>query len=229
MKEVSSYFNNTLYGYFVGKRLVFPLVENYVKNTWIKYGLERVMNKNGFLFFKFFTRDGMERVIENGPWLIRSVPLILNIWTPNAQVKKEEIKTVPMWVKLHHVPVVAYSEIGLSLITTQLGRPIMLDFYTCNMCINPWGKSGYARTLIQVSAEKALHESVVVAIMFLNGTGHSLETVDVEYEWTPPRCSVCCIFDHNDGQCPKKPKGDVPIQEDKDGFVEVKKKKKAKD
>ncbi|GJR11185.1 ribonuclease H-like domain-containing protein [Tanacetum coccineum] len=142
VKEVSSYFNNTLYGYFVGKRLAFPLVENYVKNTWIKYGLEHFMNKNGFLFFKFSTRDGMERVIENGSWLIRSVPLILNIWTPNAQVKKEKINTVPVWVKLHHVP------------------------------------SDYARALVQVSTEKALHESVVVAIPFLNGMGHSLETVN---------------------------------------------------
>ncbi|GKF22029.1 zinc knuckle CX2CX4HX4C containing protein, partial [Tanacetum coccineum] len=108
-------------------------LSSYVKITWIKYGLECVMNKNGFFFFKFSTRDGMERVIENGPWLIRSFPLILNIWTPNAQVKKDEIKMVPIWVKLHHVPV---------------------------------GKSHYARALIQVSADKALPESVVVSIPF---------------------------------------------------------------
>nr|GEX21161.1 hypothetical protein [Tanacetum cinerariifolium] len=182
VKEVSARFENTLYGYFVGKKLAFPLVENYVKNTWIKFGLDRVMNKNGFFYFQFSTRDGMEKVIENGPWLIRSVLLILNVWTPNAQVKKDDIKLVPVWVKLRHVPVVADSEIGLSLITTQLRRPIMLDSYTCNMCINPWGKSDYARALIQVSADVELTKLVVVAIPFLDNTGHSLETVDVEYE-----------------------------------------------
>nr|GEW10125.1 RNA-directed DNA polymerase, eukaryota, reverse transcriptase zinc-binding domain protein [Tanacetum cinerariifolium] len=171
VKEVSARFDNTLYGYFVGKKLAFPLVENYVKNTWMKFGLERVMNKN---------------------------------------VKKEEIKHVPVWVKLRHVPVVAYSEVGLSLITTLLGKPIMLDSYTCSMCINSWGKSDYARALIQVTAEVELAKSVVVAIPFLDGTGHSLETVDVEYEWTPPRCGNCCIFDHTDDQCPKKSREDVP-------------------
>nr|GEZ01639.1 zinc knuckle CX2CX4HX4C [Tanacetum cinerariifolium]GEZ06733.1 zinc knuckle CX2CX4HX4C [Tanacetum cinerariifolium] len=31
MEEVSSRFRNTLYGYFIGKRLAFRLVENYVK------------------------------------------------------------------------------------------------------------------------------------------------------------------------------------------------------
>ncbi|GJR12747.1 putative reverse transcriptase domain-containing protein [Tanacetum coccineum] len=47
VKEVSSAFDNTLYGYFIGKRLAFLLVENYVKNTWAKFGLRHVMHKNG--------------------------------------------------------------------------------------------------------------------------------------------------------------------------------------
>nr|GFD01778.1 zinc knuckle CX2CX4HX4C [Tanacetum cinerariifolium] len=34
VEEVKSRFSNTLYGFFIGKRLTFPLVENYVKNTW---------------------------------------------------------------------------------------------------------------------------------------------------------------------------------------------------
>ncbi|GJZ48555.1 hypothetical protein Tco_0602387 [Tanacetum coccineum] len=32
IEEVSTYFANTLYGYFLGKRLAFPIVEDYVKN-----------------------------------------------------------------------------------------------------------------------------------------------------------------------------------------------------
>nr|GEU29256.1 hypothetical protein [Tanacetum cinerariifolium] len=228
VKEVSARFENTLYGYFVGKKLAFPLVENYVKNTWIKFGLDRVMNKNGFFYFQFSTRDGMEKVIENGPWLIRSVPLILNVWTPNAQVKKDDIKVVPVWVKLRHVPVLAYSKIGLSLITTQLGRPIMLDSYTCNMCINPRGKSDYDRALIQVSIDVELTKSVVVAIPFLDNTGLSLETVDVEYEWTPPRCGTCCVFDHNDDNCPKKVhvNNTNVVEVSEDGFTTIVNRKK---
>nr|GFB25921.1 zinc knuckle CX2CX4HX4C [Tanacetum cinerariifolium] len=33
VEAISSCFVNTLYGYFIGNRLAFPLVENYVKNT----------------------------------------------------------------------------------------------------------------------------------------------------------------------------------------------------
>ncbi|GJT00876.1 zinc knuckle CX2CX4HX4C containing protein, partial [Tanacetum coccineum] len=181
VKEVSSAFNNTLYGYFIGKRLAFPLVENYVKNTWAKFGLRHVMHKNGFFFFQFSTREGMEKVLESGPWLVRFVPLILNIWSPNAKLTKDEVNLAPVWVKLHNVPILAYSEIGLSLIATQLGRPIMFDSYTSSMCLDPWGKCTYARVLIEMRADKELMDSLVVVVPFTNGKGHSLDNIEVEY------------------------------------------------
>ncbi|GJT39302.1 zinc knuckle CX2CX4HX4C containing protein [Tanacetum coccineum] len=225
VEEVTSRFTNTLYGYFIGKRLAFPLVENYVKNTWAKYGLKRVQLHDEFFLFQFETKEGMESVLENGPWLIRLVPLMLNIWTPYTDLKKAEIKKAPVWVKLHHVPIVAYSEVGLSLITTQIGRPIMLDSYTNNMCLSSWGRSTYARALIEVSAEKELMESIVIAILKGKEMGHSLATVEIKYEWKPPRCSTCAIFDHIDEKCPKIQKEDMAHNEGTDGFVEVKKKK----
>ncbi|GKD81946.1 hypothetical protein Tco_1348785, partial [Tanacetum coccineum] len=135
---------------------------------------------------EFETKEGMESVMEHGPWLIRLVPLILNVWTQNTNLKKEEIKHAPIWVKLHHVSIVAYSKVGLSLITTQIGRPIMLDSYTSNMCLSSWGRNTYVRAMIEVAAEEELKESIVIAIPRGNGQGHSLATVDIEYEWTPP-------------------------------------------
>ncbi|GKC94453.1 hypothetical protein Tco_1159895 [Tanacetum coccineum] len=40
----------------------------------------------------------------------------------------------------------------------------------------------YAWALIDVSSKKALVDSLVVAIPFQNGSGHSMETIDIEYE-----------------------------------------------
>nr|GFA08057.1 hypothetical protein [Tanacetum cinerariifolium] len=31
-------FSNTVYGFFLDKRVAYPVVENYVKKTWSKYG-----------------------------------------------------------------------------------------------------------------------------------------------------------------------------------------------
>ncbi|GJZ20294.1 retrovirus-related pol polyprotein from transposon 17.6 [Tanacetum coccineum] len=225
VEAVNARFCNTLYGYFIGSRLAFPLVENYVKNTWAKYGLKRIQLHEEFFLFQFNSREGMENVLENGPWLIRKVPLLLNKWTPDTILKKDEIKRVPVWVKMHHVPIVAYSEIGLSLITTQIGKPIMLDSYTSNMCLHSWGRSTYARALIEISAEDAFKESLVIAIPSSDNEGHSLATIEIEYEWTPPRCSTCKIFDHVNDKCPKLPKVVPNVDVTNDGFTEVKKKK----
>ncbi|GJT91776.1 zinc knuckle CX2CX4HX4C containing protein [Tanacetum coccineum] len=150
LRKLVIFFVNTVYGYFIGKRLAFPIVENYVKTTWAKYGIERVMLKNGFLFFQFSMKEGMEKVLENGPWLIHLMPIILNVWTPNARLKKDKIT-----------------------------KPIMLDAYTSNMCVMSWGRNTYARALIEVLFKKALVESLVVVIPYPNGLGHSMETIKV--------------------------------------------------
>ncbi|GKC45382.1 hypothetical protein Tco_1063104 [Tanacetum coccineum] len=118
--------------------------------------------------------------------MIRNTPLILNKWTPNLALKKDEVTKVPVWVKMHKVPVVAYSEDGLSLIATQIGKPIMLDAFTSSMCEDPWGRLGYARALIEVSADKPLKKDVIMAVPEEDGTGHTLEKICLEYEWKPP-------------------------------------------
>nr|GEX64002.1 zinc knuckle CX2CX4HX4C [Tanacetum cinerariifolium] len=45
--EVHTPFEITLYGYFFGKKVAFPIVERYVLNSWNKYGVKRVMRGDG--------------------------------------------------------------------------------------------------------------------------------------------------------------------------------------
>ncbi|GKA62959.1 zinc knuckle CX2CX4HX4C containing protein [Tanacetum coccineum] len=97
-------------------------------------------------------------------------------------LKKEAVTRVPVWVRILNVPVVAFSKAGLSLIATQLGRPIRLDACTSDMCLNPWGHTSYARVLVEFNSENEVMESIVVAIPLPKGEGYYLETLDVEYE-----------------------------------------------
>nr|GEU39800.1 hypothetical protein [Tanacetum cinerariifolium] len=220
VESVNARFVNTLYGYFIGDRLAFPLVENYVKNTWAKYGLKRIQLHEEFFLFQFNTKEGIESVLDNGPWLIRRVPLLLNEWTANTIVKKDKIKRVPVWVKMHHVPIVAYFDVGLSLISTQIGKPLMLDSYTSNMCLNSWGRSAYARVLIEIAADVELMKSLIITILVGNKEGHTFAMIDIEYEWTPPRCASCRIFDHVSEKCPKLPKVALNEKVIEEGFIE---------
>ncbi|XP_071738894.1 uncharacterized protein [Rutidosis leptorrhynchoides] len=69
-----------------------------------------MMNSKGFFFFKFATEQGMFDVLENGPWIIRTIPIILNQWTPTISLTKEDLTKVPVWVKMHGVPLSGFTE-----------------------------------------------------------------------------------------------------------------------
>ncbi|GJY51192.1 hypothetical protein Tco_0442039 [Tanacetum coccineum] len=83
-----------------------PFVANYVRNTWVKYGLVKSMlnSSTGIFSFQFGSIGGLNAVLEN-----------------------KDVVNVLVWVKLHCVFVTAFSEDGLSSIATNLGTLLMLD------------------------------------------------------------------------------------------------------
>ncbi|GKF27979.1 beta-caryophyllene synthase, partial [Tanacetum coccineum] len=116
IRAISERFANITYGFFLGKRVAYPVVANYVRNTLGKYGLVRsIFNSSTGLFsFQFSSMDGLDAMLENGLWFIRNNPLILKKWHSNVNLMKEDVGNVLVWVKLHGVPVTAFSEDGLS-------------------------------------------------------------------------------------------------------------------
>nr|GEV23354.1 hypothetical protein [Tanacetum cinerariifolium] len=115
----------------------------------------------------------------------------------------EDVENIPVWVKLHRVPVMVFSEDGLSVIATKIGTPLMFDSYTSDMCLQSWGMSSYARAMIELQADMELKDTIVVAMLKLTGEGFYTCTIRVEYEWKHPRCTCCKVFHHIQEECPK--------------------------
>ncbi|GKA46264.1 DNA/RNA polymerases superfamily protein [Tanacetum coccineum] len=136
---------------------------------------------------------------------------------------------------------------GLCIIASTIGKPIMLDSYTSSMCIESWGRSSFARSLIEINAQDVLQDSLTIGIL-CEDDRFSIEYVSIEYEWKPPRYDLCKIFGHSHDYCPKKvlipivdtskvitPNvGNIPtvhipsVEKTNDGFQTVGKKKKKK-
>ncbi|GKD22451.1 putative reverse transcriptase domain-containing protein [Tanacetum coccineum] len=183
-RAISDRFANTAYGFFLGNRVAYIIVANYVRNTWGKYGLVRSMFSSsiGLLCFQFSSIEGLDVMIENGLWFIRNNPLILKKWHPNENLLKEDVSIVLVWFKLHGVPVTAFSDDGFSSIATKLGTPLMLDSYTSDMCMQSWGRSSYARVMIELRADVELKDNIIVAMHRIKDEGHYICNVRVEYE-----------------------------------------------
>nr|GEV87296.1 hypothetical protein [Tanacetum cinerariifolium] len=144
----------------------------YVLNTWRKFGFERIIrNDDGVYLFKFATKSGSDQVIEKGPWMIRKSPIILTKWSPNVSLKRGEVTKVPVWVKMYNVPVLAYSEDGLSLLGTQIG-------------------------LIEIDAAIGLKKEVIMSIPEEKGDGYIKEEVPKN---SARETKTTIIEENNDG------------------------------
>nr|GEU88905.1 hypothetical protein [Tanacetum cinerariifolium] len=137
------------------QRVAYPVVANYVRNTWSKFGLVKSMlnSSTGIFSYQFSSMDGLNAMLENGPWFIHNNLLILKKWNPNVNLVKEDVTNVSVWVKLHGVLVTAFSDDGLSAIITKFGTPLMLDSYTSDMCIQSWGRCACCKVFGHVHAE----------------------------------------------------------------------------
>ncbi|GJX99225.1 RNA-directed DNA polymerase, eukaryota [Tanacetum coccineum] len=63
------------------------------------------------------------------------------VWTPNANIVKEDVCYIPDWVKFDDITIIAFTKDGLSAIKTKLDTPLMLDSSTAAMCMDSWGRS----------------------------------------------------------------------------------------
>ncbi|GKB21904.1 hypothetical protein Tco_0855827, partial [Tanacetum coccineum] len=110
--------------------------------------------------------------------------------------------------KFHDVPITTFTNDRLSAITTKLGSPFMLNSYTVAMSTDSWGRTSYARAMIEPKADVDLRDTIVVVPKF-SGEEFTMSIIHVEYDWAPPRCPECKIFGHVLDDCPKKIVSDI--------------------
>ncbi|GKB28957.1 RNA-directed DNA polymerase, eukaryota, reverse transcriptase zinc-binding domain protein [Tanacetum coccineum] len=108
-----------------------------------------------------------------------------------------------------------------------------MDQITSDMCKTCTGRLGYARVLIEISAEDEFIDKIEVNYVDEMKKVNSTKWVRVEYTWKPDRCSHCKVFGHSVMRCDAKPKlapsnnirVGKPGTADQEGFVEVRHKK----
>nr|GEX94931.1 hypothetical protein [Tanacetum cinerariifolium] len=145
----------------------------------------------------------MEKIISlEDTAILESFPP-LSTSHPDENLLKEDVSTVSVWVKLHGVPVTAFSKDALCAITTKLVNPLMLNTYTSDMCMQSWGMSSHARVMIELRADVELKDNIIMTMPKITRECHYICNVRVEYEWKPPRCSSCKVFGHIHEEYPK--------------------------
>ncbi|PWA70495.1 hypothetical protein CTI12_AA287770 [Artemisia annua] len=163
VKEGSEKWKLTVCGYFVGCKMPVYELKYHLRRMWGKHGLKDIVVDNDEIcYFKFKEVIGMNAVLDQSPWLVNGKPLVVQKWDPDVVIVKETPCKIPVWVRLFNVPLEAWSIKGISSISSRLGRPIMMDKMTAEMCNEGSGRLGYARVLVEISADKEYANSVEI-------------------------------------------------------------------
>lgn len=153
----------TLCGYFVGQNMSFNELKYHLRRMWGRYGLKDVsVNNSDINLFKFKDVEGMQYVLDKGPWMVNNRPLLVMKWDPEIGMEKVEPIKLPVWVKLMRIPMEAWSKEGISALTSCLGKPLMMDEVTARMCQHGIGRTDYARVLVEFEASKVMKNEIKI-------------------------------------------------------------------
>ncbi|GJT68150.1 ATPase, F1/V1/A1 complex, alpha/beta subunit [Tanacetum coccineum] len=197
----SQKWNLTVCGQFIGCSMGFNEARYHIRRMWYRYGIKEVISENGIFYFKFQDEEGINEVINNGPWMVNNKPLVVQKWSIDMCMDKTEPKRIPVWVKLRNVPMEAWSVKGISALASSIGKPVIMDEVTTKMCVTGVGRLGFARILVEIDAEKGIKDKIEVLYKSKNVSEGTKKIVNVEYSWIPCICSHCKVFGHTDRLC----------------------------
>ncbi|GJU33233.1 RNA-directed DNA polymerase, eukaryota, reverse transcriptase zinc-binding domain protein [Tanacetum coccineum] len=207
VSEGSKKWELTVYGYFVGYKMSYQELKYNLFRMWGKFGLKSIISKGNRVFlFKFRSNEGIQSVIEMGPWMVNGKPMFVQKWDPSVSLDKAEPNKLPLWVRLRNLPLEAWTTKGISAVASRLGTPQIMDQTTTQMCKVGYGRLGFARVLIDVEAEKRLPDKIEIIYKNRDGMVTAKKSVDVSYDWSPHVCSFCKVFGHHDKNCVIRPK-----------------------
>jgi hypothetical protein len=197
IEEGISKWSPSLVGQFLDKHLPFFIVKRTVDSMWAQYGkMEVFLLENGLYLFRFADVKTRDDVMEAKLWHILNKPMILRKWTPGMQLLKISLSTVPIWIKIHNLPIEFWNSTCLSYVASGIGKPLCADSVTEEQL-----RIGFARVLVEVNVESEFPKEVEVI-----GVDGERVVVGIEYPWLPVKCKKCkkCkSFGHLDFVCPK--------------------------
>ncbi|CAN4113882.1 unnamed protein product [Withania somnifera] len=97
---------------------------------------------------------GKNEVLQAGIFHFDSKSFIVKAWNPEIDFSREELHTVPLWIKLPSLDFKYWSPKGLSRLGSLIGKPLMVDQ-------NTERKTGlFARLMVEVDMDADLPETI---------------------------------------------------------------------
>ncbi|XP_059635370.1 uncharacterized protein LOC132277536 [Cornus florida] len=147
----------------MGKRPYYPHFKAFIEKHWSK-AVTLVYLKNGFF-----------------------------MWNNNVTLKLEEFDSLPVWIRVHDLPVHCRNSKSLSKVCSLFSKPIYMDDPSLHQ-----DKGQFIRVMVEVDVKQEFPKKLVIDV-------HGEDCIiNIEYEWKPAMCSLCKRVDHVADRCPQK-------------------------
>ncbi|GJT53533.1 RNA-directed DNA polymerase, eukaryota, reverse transcriptase zinc-binding domain protein, partial [Tanacetum coccineum] len=150
--------------------------------------------------------EGLNSVIDQGPWMVNKKPLIVQKWNHEMGMQMVEHSKLPIWARMTEIPLEAWSSDGISTLASSLGNPLFMDTMTATMCHDGMGRLDFARVLVEMNANKEFKETIEVHYRDKDNKVKWTKIVNVSYDWKPAACTHCKVFGHNFNECKTRPR-----------------------
>lgn len=185
---------NTVVCHVLGANPPLHVMEGFIKRVWGKYGIDRVaLIGKGIFIVRFNSIESRNKELDEGIPMFDKKPVIVKPWTTDLDIKKFDVRRVPIWVRLIELDLKYWGQSTLMKLGSMLGKPVKTDRATAMKEL-----LHDARLLIEVSIDEDLPETIT----FENEWG-AIQHYGVQYEWKPVKCSKCGMFGHQSEECKK--------------------------
>ncbi|XP_074288383.1 uncharacterized protein LOC141613545 [Silene latifolia] len=125
-------------------------------------------------------------VLQQGFPIFHNKPLVVKPWTPESNLTKERVKSVPIWIRICGLGLKFWGKSCLEKLAGLVGKFIKTDGATEEKT-----RLGYARLMVEVEVGQVLPDK----LYFKDEKGVE-NIVLLEYEWKPIICSLCKGIGH---------------------------------
>ncbi|XP_074300630.1 uncharacterized protein LOC141631922 [Silene latifolia] len=161
VKVELDYWKHSVYCFILGANPPWDIVEGFIRRLWINHQVDMLsFLPNGVFLVRFKSRAAREAVLKQGHFLFDNKPLIVRPWSPEIELVKHEVKSVPVWIRLLNLPLKFWGK-GIAHISGLVGK-----FIKCDIATEERTRLGYARAMIEMNLGDPLHDK---------GVGHSTE------------------------------------------------------
>ncbi|KAI0529180.1 hypothetical protein KFK09_001727 [Dendrobium nobile] len=187
--------NLCLVGYSIGRRPYYEALLGAINKTWsLKGSLQLLSLSDGLFLLRFSCVEDFDMAWSKGVWFLLGKPFVLQKWHPKFKPKRENFSSVPIWVKIHDLPLACWNSEGISRITSKIGVPLAPDHLTEQKT-----RLTFSQVCVLVDCNATYPDVIKVSL-----DGDVVE-LKVQYEWRPVPCEHCKSLAHYSASCPTNP------------------------